>query len=67
MSELFVGINMERWDTIENWLNGLVNSSLDNAKIVKILEWQVVPTGRPYEYSAIARVEVERKKAETKQ
>jgi hypothetical protein len=59
MSELFVSINMEKMDTIVRWLNGLVGLSLGNGKIVKILEWQVVPTGRPYEYSAFARVEVQ--------
>lgn len=58
-SEFFMAINMERFETIKNWLNGLVGTAVSYGKIVKILEWQVVPTGRPYEYSAFARVEIQ--------
>jgi hypothetical protein len=60
VSELFLSIDQKPMDTIKNWLNGLVGYSMSyGRKVTKILEWQVIPTGRPYEYSAIARVEIQ--------
>jgi hypothetical protein len=56
----FVSINMEKMGKIMDWLNALVGKSSHQGQIIKIISWQVVSTGRPYEYSAIAQVEVKK-------
>lgn len=62
MKQCFVRYLMGSLDDVMKWLNGLVGSKPDTWKddtIVRVIDWQVVGTGRPYEYNAIARVEVE--------
>jgi hypothetical protein len=55
---MFLKIEQKSLEIVVHWLNGLIGYAVHGGKVVRILEWQVVPTGRPYEYNAIARVEI---------
>lgn len=41
------------------WLNDLKGKSCVAGRIKSVVDWQVVYNGRPYHFTAIARVEVE--------
>jgi hypothetical protein len=60
IGQYFVYLHMEKMYKIMTWLNELVGKDCVGGEIVKIITWQVIPTGRPYEYGAVAQVEVKR-------
>ena len=60
LKDLYITKRLVDFDDAVKWRANLVGAILPfDGTITRVFEWQIVPTGRPYEYHVWAHVEVD--------